>query len=40
MKWLNEINGNNGRFEGARVGTAEELRAVLDAEMEKKASGF
>ncbi len=21
MKWLNEINGNNGRFEGARVGS-------------------
>ena len=31
VKWLNEINGNNGRFEGARVGSAAELRAVLDS---------
>lgn len=31
VKWLNEINGNNGRFEGARVGSTEELREVLDA---------
>lgn len=30
IKWLNQVNGNNGRFEGARVGSAEELRAVLD----------
>ncbi len=31
VKWLNEINGNNGRFEGTRVGSTEELREVLDA---------
>lgn len=40
MKWLNEINGNNGRFEGARVGSAAELRAVLDSAVERKAVGF
>ena len=39
-KWLNEINGNNGRFEGARVSSAEELRAVLDSAVERKAVGF
>ena len=39
-KWLNEINGNNGRFEGARVGSAVELRAVLDGAVERKAVGF
>ena len=39
-KWLNEINGNNGRFEGARVGSAAELRAVLDSAVERKAVGF
>lgn len=40
VKWLNEINGNNGRFEGARVGSAAELRAVLDGAVERKAVGF
>ena len=40
VKWLNEINGNNGRFEGARVGSAAELRAVLDSAVERKAVGF
>lgn len=40
VKWLNEINGNNGRFEGARVGSAVELRAVLDSAVERKAVGF
>ena len=39
-KWLNEINGNNGRFEGARVSSSEELRAVLDSAVERKAVGF
>lgn len=40
VKWLNEINGNNGRFEGARVSSAEELIAVLDSAVERKAVGF
>lgn len=40
VKWLNEINGNNGRFEGARVSSAEKLRAVLDSAVERKAVGF
>lgn len=40
VKWLNQINGKNGCFEGARVGSAEELRAVLDGEAERKAVGF
>ena len=40
VKWLKEINGNNGRFEGARVSSAEKLRAVLDSAVERKAVGF
>ena len=37
IKWLNQVNGNNGRFEGARVGSAEELRAVLDNASQDRA---
>lgn len=29
-----------GRFDGARVSSAEELRAVLDSAVERKAVGF
>ena len=37
IKWLNQVNGNNGRFEGARLGSAEELRAVLDNASQDRA---
>ncbi len=40
VKWLNGINGKKGCFEGARVGSAKELRAVLDSAVERKAAGF
>ena len=40
LKWLNGINGKKGCFEGARVGSAKELRAVLDSAVERKAAGF
>lgn len=40
VKWLNQINGKKGCFEGARVGSAEELRMVLDGVVGSRAVGF
>ena len=30
VKWLNGINGKNGRFEGIRVGSVEKLKAAFN----------
>lgn len=40
VKWLNGLNGKNGCFDGIRVGSTEDLRAVLDHAAESKAVGF
>ena len=36
VKWLNGINGKNGRFEGIRVGRVEELKAAFDEIADRK----
>lgn len=39
IKWLNGINGKNGRFEGIRVGSVEELKEAFDKIADRKAVG-
>ena len=39
IKWLNGINGKNGRFEGTRVGNVTELENVLGEIEGKRAVG-
>ena len=36
VKWLNGINGKNGRFEGIRVGSVKELKAAFDEIEDRK----
>ena len=36
IKWLNGINGKNGRFEGIRLGSVEELKAAFDEIADRK----